>query len=484
MNNNDIDIRILAKDISERVLKGVRTNIDDINHSVQSSAKSAGVLTGVISGLTSTITQFGLSIIQSGIQNLTGFLQDSVDAAVEFEKSMTTLDIIAPRFGVNAEDARKQAELLGKELRIGVGPAAEGIQNLLKGGLNLEQASDLMRRFANEAMTGKASTITLGQAVSNLTFAYTTNNSALGNLSGISENFSDITARGLELLKQEDQTYKDLADRYKFAKDNKLDNAQALKEELDAYEKTLEGAAKYKGMIELTNLTLGSSEKFTGTFIDKQAELNLRFEDAKVKLGQGLLPILTEVLNLFISLFDEVGPELKPIVDELLPKLAKIFKEEIVPKIKEAIPSLISFVQQFFVLAFVYGPQILDFFIKAGGFVIGLINKFNEFGNTLKNVISFLATLSTLAGGHSPYLSDLVTGNIPKFANGGDFVTKGPQLIMVGDNAGGRERVQITPLSSPNTSGPSRGGSIVNNFFGYDTEQISSRINQQIKLGY
>ena len=33
----------------------------------------------------------------------------------------------------------------------------------------------------------------------------------------------------------------------------------------------------------------------------------------------------------------------------------------------------------------------------------------------------------------------------PKFANGGDFVTSGKQLIMVGDNGTGRERVQITP---------------------------------------
>ena len=41
-----------------------------------------------------------------------------------------------------------------------------------------------------------------------------------------------------------------------------------------------------------------------------------------------------------------------------------------------------------------------------------------------------------------------------KFATGGDFITSGPQSIMVGDNAGGRERVQVTPLSSPNINGP------------------------------
>jgi len=37
----------------------------------------------------------------------------------------------------------------------------------------------------------------------------------------------------------------------------------------------------------------------------------------------------------------------------------------------------------------------------------------------------------------------------PAFARGGSFVTDGKQMIMVGDNAGGRERVDITPISSP-----------------------------------
>ena len=49
----------------------------------------------------------------------------------------------------------------------------------------------------------------------------------------------------------------------------------------------------------------------------------------------------------------------------------------------------------------------------------------------------------------------------PSYAQGGDFVTSGPQMIMVGDNPGSRERVQITPLSSPNINGPQ--GNIVLN---------------------
>jgi len=43
---------------------------------------------------------------------------------------------------------------------------------------------------------------------------------------------------------------------------------------------------------------------------------------------------------------------------------------------------------------------------------------------------------------------------VRSLAQGGEFVTNGPTPIMVGDNPGGRELVQVTPLSSPNINGP------------------------------
>ena len=47
-------------------------------------------------------------------------------------------------------------------------------------------------------------------------------------------------------------------------------------------------------------------------------------------------------------------------------------------------------------------------------------------------------------------------------ATGADFVTSGPQMLMVGDNPGGAERVQVSPLSSPNIDGPGGGGVTIN----------------------
>ena len=72
---------------------------------------------------------------------------------------------------------------------------------------------------------------------------------------------------------------------------------------------------------------------------------------------------------------------------------------------------------------------------------------------------------------------------------GGDFVTSGPQVIMVGDNPGGRERVQVTPLSSPNIDGPS-GGNTVNVVFNnsvmssdYTEDVIIPQIKEAVRRG-
>ena len=46
------------------------------------------------------------------------------------------------------------------------------------------------------------------------------------------------------------------------------------------------------------------------------------------------------------------------------------------------------------------------------------------------------------------------TGSISMAAEGADFITNGPRLLLVGENAGGREHVSVTPLSSPNINGP------------------------------
>jgi len=76
---------------------------------------------------------------------------------------------------------------------------------------------------------------------------------------------------------------------------------------------------------------------------------------------------------------------------------------------------------------------------------------------------------------------DKALSAIPSFATGGDFVTNGPQMMLVGDNPGGKERVSITPTSSPNKYGPDNGIRIINrtNFVTVDGELLMSQVDDE-----
>ncbi len=82
-----------------------------------------------------------------------------------------------------------------------------------------------------------------------------------------------------------------------------------------------------------------------------------------------------------------------------------------------------------------------------------LTQVFNPLGFTAS-----IAAIATLEAVKAAVRNNL----IKEAAMGADFVTSGPQLMLVGENAGGRERVQVTPLSSPNINGPQGGGVTVN----------------------
>lgn len=106
--------------------------------------------------------------------------------------------------------------------------------------------------------------------------------------------------------------------------------------------------------------------------------------------------------------------------------------------------------------------------------------------SVLKNV-PFPANLLLAAGGGA-IVGGLIDKGLSSFATGGDFVTSGPQMIMVGDNPGGRERVQVSPLSSPNINGPGGGGVTVNIQGGiidesYVSNELIPAINKATSLG-
>lgn len=85
-------------------------------------------------------------------------------------------------------------------------------------------------------------------------------------------------------------------------------------------------------------------------------------------------------------------------------------------------------------------------------------------------VLGAAAAASTIGLG----LANVAKIKAQKFAEGGSFLTNGPMLMLVGDNRGARERVSITPESSPNINGPTNSNSAVFNFYDQSGSLVES----------
>ena len=92
-----------------------------------------------------------------------------------------------------------------------------------------------------------------------------------------------------------------------------------------------------------------------------------------------------------------------------------------------------------------------------------------------------LAGLSLAAG--TAQIAAIQSAPVPAFASGGDFTTNGPQMIMVGDNPGGRERVRIDPQNDNRGEGQSINIRIENVYGPGGAEGLAKYIVEAIKRG-
>ena len=117
---------------------------------------------------------------------------------------------------------------------------------------------------------------------------------------------------------------------------------------------------------------------------------------------------------------------------------------------------------------------------------------------SMEAVAAFIASIfktvpfpfnAVLAAGAGATVSGLIDRGLESFATGGDFVTNGEQLIRVGDNPSGRERVQITPLGGDPAPNAPSGGSVVVNVSGnvmsqdYVEGELADQIKEAIRRG-
>jgi len=163
--------------------------------------------------------------------------------------------------------------------------------------------------------------------------------------------------------------------------------------------------------------------------------------------------IIAGILNVFAGVFEGIFTGNWGRVIEGFKKIGSgliSFVKAMIERVTQPFRVIISSIKSVF--------RSIDFLAIARGWIDSLVSGISGAAGRIGSVVSNILP--------NPIKS--ISNLIPKFATGGDFMTTGPQLIMVGDNPGGQERVTVTPTSSPNINGP-RGGSggsvnITNNY--------------------
>jgi len=196
----------------------------------------------------------GILTLQTTIQ----VIKSSVTAANEYQGSLTGLARLSKRFGEDNKEATSAAKELASDGLITVSTAANGLQKLLTAGVGLPDAIKLMQGYKDQAAFGKSSTIDFDTAVGNLAESFYTENSAIGNLSGQTENWNQILEYGAGVL-------------------GKSVSQLTAKERVQA---------KLIGQQRLNNIVEGDAAVYAQTNAGKQAELNAVLRNMQVTIGQ------------------------------------------------------------------------------------------------------------------------------------------------------------------------------------------------------
>lgn len=250
----------------------------------EKAGRQAKQAEGGFGGLFKTITlaSVAASAIQRGVGMVTNQFQESLRAAREFSSAMAGLSGYATTFGYSAESARQAALSLSNDGLVPVTNSARSLGILLSTGLSLDQASQLIDTFKDRAAFGRNSSIEFGDAVQNLAQAFRTEQSVLGDASGMTENFSQILEVGAEQL---GKNVNELT---------RLERAHA----------------KFLGIQQLSAASMGDAARYAETAAGQQARYAYEVEKTQVAVGQLLTPavaVVTQGFGRFLQTLNASG---------------------------------------------------------------------------------------------------------------------------------------------------------------------------------
>lgn len=276
------------KDVREqlRLIGMDARQIDKIEKELKEASREAANVKRSLGGIDDIIGAIGAA---TGLYALKNVVATTTREATKLSNSLLGLDSVAKSFGQSVEGAREATQSLADDGLAPVSTYATAVRNLLSSGLGLEETNQLIETFKDRAAFGRAETVSFSQAIENLSQAFKTEQSELGDLSGMTENFSQILEVGAAQL---GKTVNELT---------QAERAQA----------------KYLGILQLSQPYLGNATQLTGEFSGRQEALNAKWLEAQQVIGEAYIPVLDEVMERITPLimsFTELGKENQEVI--------------------------------------------------------------------------------------------------------------------------------------------------------------------------
>lgn len=168
---------------------------------------------------------------------------------------------------------------------------------------------------------------------------------------------------------------------------------------LDSQQRIL---AANRAIFEDAGVAIGDYEKTSGGLANQQRELAAAFEDAKGKLGEALLPVLTELITVandtlipvLDDVIDKVGPALADALEEGGPLLIG-FIEDLAPRIPELVDGLVGFTE------WLADPQTQQGMEDWGGILEGLGGIVEDVGTGFMDTAGLIGIAAGIVNGQS-----------------------------------------------------------------------------------
>ncbi|MGE5508231.1 MAG: hypothetical protein ACM3RP_07120 [Chitinophagales bacterium] len=206
-------------------------------------------------------------------------VDESVDAFTAQQRSMAGLTAMANAYGQSVSAAKEAARSLTADGLLPLNTAIGAMRDLLTTGLNIDQAATLLEIFKNRASVGRAETLSLDQAVSNLAQSFKTEQSRLGDLSGMTENYSMLLEVG----------------------------ARAMGKNVNQLTEAERTQAKYLGIVQVSQGYMNGAASMANTLSAAQARLATTTTQAEAALGKALAPAVQGTTNVMAGLMKIIG---------------------------------------------------------------------------------------------------------------------------------------------------------------------------------